>query len=113
MTTKTSPSRSLRVQSLIVERNGIGAKIMQENQFPSPLYGHPGARLDLAAGDRFIGRSPAYELLARDAARPCRGGPGACATRACRLPLQNSGPAVNSFFDRMAWRCEEAGQKET
>jgi lysophospholipase L1-like esterase len=53
---------------LIVERNQIGAKIMQENKVPiADFYGILVAKLDLAAGDRFHWTRPAYELLAQEA----------------------------------------------
>jgi hypothetical protein len=70
MTTKTKPiALDPEFNPLIVERNGIGAKIMQENQVPiADFYGILVAKLDLAAGDRFHWTKPAYELLARDAA---------------------------------------------
>jgi hypothetical protein len=70
MTTKTKPiALDPEFNPLIVERNGIGAKIMQENQVPiADFYGILVAKLDLAAGDRFHWTKPAYELLAREAA---------------------------------------------
>jgi lysophospholipase L1-like esterase len=72
MTTKTKPiALDPEFNPLIVERNQIGAKIMQENQVPiADFYGILVAKLDLAVGDRFHWTKPAYELLARDAA--CR-----------------------------------------
>jgi hypothetical protein len=70
MTTKTKPiALDPEFNPLIVERNGIGAKIMQENQVPiADFYGILVAKLDLAAGDRFHWTKPACELLAREAA---------------------------------------------
>jgi len=70
MTTKTKPiALDPEFNPLIVERNQIGTKIMQENQIPiSDFYGILVAKLDLAAGDRFHWTKPAYELLAREAA---------------------------------------------
>ena len=70
MTTKTKPiALDPEFNPLIVERNGSGAKIMQENQVPiADFYGILVAKLDLAAGDRFHWTKPAYELLAREAA---------------------------------------------
>jgi len=68
---------------------------MQENQVPiADFYGILVAKLDLAAGDRFHWTKPAYELLARDAAGRVAEALGLALPRACRLPLQNSGPAV-------------------
>ena len=64
-----SPLRESR-NPLIVERNGIGAKIMQENQILiAGFYGILVTKLDLAVGDRFHWTKPAYELLAQEAAR--------------------------------------------
>ncbi len=70
MTTKTKPiALDPEFTPLIVERNQIVTKIMQENQIPvADFYGILVAKLDLAAGDRFHWTKPAYELLARDAA---------------------------------------------
>ena len=70
MTTKTKPiSLDPEFNPLIVERNQIGAKIMQENQVPTAdYYGILVTKLDLAAGDRFHWTKPAYELLAQEAA---------------------------------------------
>ena len=70
MTTKTKPiALDPEFNPLIVERNQIVAKIMQENQVPSAdFYGILVTKLDLAAGDRFHWTRPAYELLAREAA---------------------------------------------
>lgn len=71
MTTKTKPiALDPDFNPLIVERNQIVAKIMQENQIPiADFYGILVAKLDLAAGDRFHWTKPAYELLAQEAAR--------------------------------------------
>ena len=70
MTTKTKPiSLDPEFNPLIVERNQIGAKIMQEDQVPSAdYYRILVTKLDLAAGDRFHWTRPAYELLAQEAA---------------------------------------------
>ena len=70
MTTKTKPvALDPEFNPLIVERNQVAAKIMQENQVPiADYYGILVAKLDLAAGDRFHWTKPAYELLAREAA---------------------------------------------
>jgi len=70
MTTKTKPvALDPEFNPLIVERNQIVTKIMQENQVPiADFYGILVAKLDLAAGDRFHWTKPAYELLAREAA---------------------------------------------
>jgi len=69
MTTKTKPvALDPEFNPLIVERNQIGAKIMQENKVPiADFYGILVAKLDLAAGDRFHWTRPAYELLAQEA----------------------------------------------
>lgn len=71
MTTKTKPiALDPDFNPLIVERNQIVAKIMQENQIPiADFYGILVTKLDLAAGDRFHWTKPAYELLAQEAAR--------------------------------------------
>jgi lysophospholipase L1-like esterase len=70
MTTKIKPiALDPEFNPLIVERNEIVAKIMQENQVPiADFYGILVTKLDLAAGDRFHWTKPAYELLAREAA---------------------------------------------
>jgi hypothetical protein len=70
MTTKTRPiAVDPEFNSLIVERNRIVARIMEENQVPiADYYGLLAPKLDLAAGDRFHWTRPAYELLARHAA---------------------------------------------
>jgi len=70
MTTKTKPiALDPEFNPLIVERNQIVAKIMQENQVPiADYYGVLAPKLDLAAGDRFHWTRPAYELLAQEAA---------------------------------------------
>jgi len=69
MTTKTKPiALDSEFNPLMVERNQIGAKIMQENQVSiADFYGILVAKLDLAAGDRFHWTKPAYELLAQEA----------------------------------------------
>ena len=71
MTTKTKPiALDPEFNPLIVERNQIVAKIMQENQIPiADFYGILVTKLDLAAGDRFHWTKPAYDLLAQEAAR--------------------------------------------
>lgn len=71
MTTKTKPIElDAEFNPLIVQRNAICAKIMQENQVPvADYYGILVGKLDLAAGDRFHWSRPAYELLAQEAAR--------------------------------------------
>ena len=54
---------------MIVERNQIVTKIMEENRVPiADYYGILAAKLDLAAGDRFHWTRPAYDLLAQCAA---------------------------------------------
>ena len=70
MTTKTRPiAPDPEFNSLIVERNQIGTKIMAENHIPvADYYGILATKLELAAGDRFHWTKPAYELLARCAA---------------------------------------------
>lgn len=70
MTTKTRPiAPNPEFNPVIVERNRIVAKIMRENQVPiADYYGILIAKLDLAAGDRFHWKRPAYELLAQEAA---------------------------------------------
>ena len=70
MTTKTRPiALDPEFNSLIVERNKIAAKIMQENHVPfADYYGILATKLNLAAGDRFHWTKPAYELLAQCAA---------------------------------------------
>jgi hypothetical protein len=69
MTTKTKPiALDPEFDPLMVERNQIVAKIMQENQVPiADYYGILVTTLDLAAGDRFHWTKPAYELLAQEA----------------------------------------------
>ena len=66
MTTKTRPiAFGPEFNSLIVERNKIAVKVMEEIQIPvADYYGILAAKLDLAAGDRFHWTKPAYELLA-------------------------------------------------
>lgn len=70
MTAKTRPiAFDPEFNPLIVERNQIAVKVMQENQVPiADYYGILAAKLDLAAGDRFHWTRPAYELLAQCAA---------------------------------------------
>ena len=70
MTTKTRPiALDPEFNPLIVKRNQIAAKVMQENQVPmSDYYGILVTKLDLAAGDRFHWTRPAYDLLAQRAA---------------------------------------------
>ncbi len=70
MTTKTKPVKlDPEFNSLIVERNKIAAKVMEENHVPiADYYGILVTKLDLAAGDRFHWTKPAYELLAQCAA---------------------------------------------
>ena len=70
MTTKTRPiAFDPEFNPLIVERNQIAVKVMQENQVPvADYYGILATKLDLAAGDRFHWTKPAYELLASEAA---------------------------------------------
>jgi hypothetical protein len=69
MTTKTKPiALDPEFNPLIVARNGIGAKIMQESRIPiADFHGILVAKLDRAAGDRFHWTKPAYELLAQEA----------------------------------------------
>jgi len=69
MTTTTKPiALDPEFNPLIVERNRIAAKIMEENQVPiADFYSILVAKLDPAAGDRFHWTKPAYELLAREA----------------------------------------------
>jgi hypothetical protein len=70
MTTKTKPiAFDPEFNSLIVERNKIAVKVMEENHVPvADYYGILATKLDLAAGDRFHWTKPAYELLAQCAA---------------------------------------------
>jgi hypothetical protein len=70
MTTKTKPiALDPQFNSLIVERNKIALKVMQENNVPvADYYGILATKLDMAAGDRFHWTKPAYELLANCAA---------------------------------------------
>jgi gluconolactonase len=70
MTTKTRPiAVDPEFNPVIVQRNGIAARIMAENHIPvADYYGILATRLNLAAGDRFHWTRPAYELLARCAA---------------------------------------------
>lgn len=70
MTTTTKPiALDPEFNPLIVDRNRISAKIMEENQVPiADYYGILATKLDLATGDRFHWTKPAYELLAREAA---------------------------------------------
>ncbi len=70
MTTKTRPiGLDPEFNPLIVERNRIAVKVMQENGVPvADYYGILDKKLDLAAGDRFHWKRPAYELLAQCAA---------------------------------------------
>jgi hypothetical protein len=70
MTTKTKPiALDPEFNSLIVERNKIAMKVMQEKNVPVADYcGILATKLDLAAGDRFHWTKPAYELLAKCAA---------------------------------------------
>ena len=70
MTTKTKLiALAPEFNPLIVERNKIAAKAMDENHVPvADCYGTVATKLDLAAGDRFHWTKPAYELLARCAA---------------------------------------------
>ena len=70
MTTKTRPiTPDPEFNPLIVERNRIAAKIMEESQVSiADYYGILVKRLELAAGDRFHWTRPAYDLLARCAA---------------------------------------------
>jgi hypothetical protein len=67
MTTKTKPvAVDPEFNSLIVERNRIALKVMQENNVPvADYYTILAAKLDLAAGDRFHWTKPAYGLLAQ------------------------------------------------
>ena len=69
MTTKTKPiALDPEFNPLMVERNQIVTRIMQENQVPiADYYGILVTKLDLAAGDRFHWTKPAYELLAQEA----------------------------------------------
>ena len=71
MTTKTKPIElDAEFNPLIVQRNAICAKIMQEHRVPvADYYGILVGKLNLAAGDRFHWSKPAYELLAQEAAR--------------------------------------------
>jgi len=71
MTTKTKPiALDPEFNPLIVERNKIAAKVMQENHVPvADYYGILAAKLDMAAGDRFHWTKPAYELIAQCAAQ--------------------------------------------
>ena len=66
MTTKTRPiAFDPEFNPLIVERNKIAVKVMEENQVPvANYYSLLATKLDLAAGDRFHWTKPAYELLA-------------------------------------------------
>jgi len=70
MTTKTRPiGFDPEFNSLIIERNKIAVKVMQENQVPvADYYGILAPKLELAAGDRFHWTKPAYDLLAECAA---------------------------------------------
>lgn len=70
MTTKTRPiALDPEFNPLIVQRNRIVAKIMEENHVPiADYYALLATKLDLAAGDRFHWTRPAYDLLARHAA---------------------------------------------
>ena len=70
MTTKTKPiALDHEFNPLIVERNKIALKVMQENNVPvADYYGVLATKPDLAAGDRFHWTKPAYELLAQSAA---------------------------------------------
>ena len=71
MTTKTKPiALDPEFNPLIVARNKIAGKVMDENHVPvADYYGILAAKLDLAAGDRFHWTKPAYELLAQCAAK--------------------------------------------
>jgi hypothetical protein len=71
MTTKTRPiAADPEFNPVIVQRNQIAAKVMQENHIPvADYYGILVPKLDLAAGDRFHWTKPAYELLAQCAAQ--------------------------------------------
>jgi hypothetical protein len=70
MTTKTKPiGLDPEFNPLIVQRNQIAVKVMQENQVPvADYYAILVTKLDLAAGDRFHWTKPAYDLLAQCAA---------------------------------------------
>jgi hypothetical protein len=70
MTTKTKPiALNSGFNPVIVERNKIAVKLMEENHVPVvDYYGILVTKLDLAAGDGFHWTKPAYELLARCAA---------------------------------------------
>lgn len=70
MTTKTKPiALDPEFNPLIVQRNQIATKIMQENHVPvADYYGILAEKVDLAAGDRFHWTKPAYDLLAQCAA---------------------------------------------
>ncbi len=94
MTTKTKPiALDPEFNPLIVERNGIGAKIMQENQIPiADFYGILVVKLDLAAGDRFPLDEAGLRVACPGGCRPCRGGPRFVAAgwslRICRRLLR-------------------------
>lgn len=70
MTTKTRPfAPDPEFNALIVRRNQIATKVMEENHVPvADYYGLLAKRLDLARGDRFHWTKPAYDLLAQCAA---------------------------------------------
>lgn len=75
MTTKSKPIEfDPEFNKVIVERNVIAVKVMKENSIPvADFYGLIEKRLDLAAGDRFHWKKPAYELLAEEAAARIKG----------------------------------------
>lgn len=70
MTTKTAPiGFDPEFNGLIIERNRIAMKVMEENRIPvTDYYQVLASKLDLAAGDRFHWKRPAYDLLAQEAA---------------------------------------------
>jgi len=70
ITTKTRPiGFDPEFNALIVERNQIAVKVMEENHVPvADYYALLAPKLELAAGDRFHWTKPAYELLAQCAA---------------------------------------------
>lgn len=87
MTSKTTPiGFDPEFNGLIIERNKIAVKVMEENKIPvADYYAILSPKLDLAAGDRFHWKRPAYDLLAQEAAmRICK---------ALNLPEPTSQPA--------------------
>ena len=88
MTTKTKPIEvDTEFNPVIVERNKIAMKVMEDNDVPvADFYGILAKKLDMAAGDRFHWTKPAYELLAQCAATRI--------AEALGLPLPPSNTAI-------------------